>query len=110
MTTYHALDDKTVADYVRSRPAAKDLFDSQVPLKATEVGDGNLNLVFIVQNERNLEQSVVVKQALPFLRVAGDSDRHCSGRDTGEYEIIPIAFIKTGHGISCPHSGQVAAG
>jgi 5-methylthioribose kinase len=73
MTTYHALDDKTVADYVRSRPAAQDLFDKQGALKATEVGDGNLNLVFIVQNERNPDQAVVVKQALPFLRVAGDS-------------------------------------
>lgn len=73
MTSYHALDEKTVADYLRSRPATTEFFDKDAPLKATEVGDGNLNLVFIVQNERNLEQSVVVKQALPFLRVAGDS-------------------------------------
>ena len=73
MTQYHALDDKTVVDYVRNCPATKDVFDSGAPLKATEVGDGNLNLVFIVQNEQNAEQAVVLKQALPFLRVAGDS-------------------------------------
>ena len=73
MTSYHALDDKTVADYLRNQPATRDLFDSAAPLKASEVGDGNLNLVFIVKNEQNPEQAVIVKQALPFLRVAGDS-------------------------------------
>jgi 5-methylthioribose kinase len=37
------------------------------------VGDGNLNLVFIVQNSRHPAEAVVIKQALPYLRVAGDS-------------------------------------
>jgi 5-methylthioribose kinase len=35
-----------------------------------EVGDGNLNLVFIVTGERG---RVVVKQALPYVRAAGES-------------------------------------
>ena len=35
-----------------------------------EVGDGNLNLVFIVQST---EGSVIVKQALPYVRLVGDS-------------------------------------
>ena len=35
-----------------------------------EVGDGNLNLVFVVQGER---ASVIVKQALPYVRLVGDS-------------------------------------
>ncbi|WP_157020201.1 S-methyl-5-thioribose kinase [Mesorhizobium xinjiangense] len=35
-----------------------------------EVGDGNLNLVFIVDGEKG---SVVVKQALPYVRLVGDS-------------------------------------
>ncbi|WP_315832949.1 S-methyl-5-thioribose kinase [Bradyrhizobium prioriisuperbiae] len=35
-----------------------------------EVGDGNLNLVFIVQGSNG---SVVVKQALPYVRLVGDS-------------------------------------
>jgi len=38
--------------------------------RATEVGDGNLNLVFIVTGERG---RVVVKQALPYVRAAGES-------------------------------------
>ena len=35
-----------------------------------EVGDGNLNLVFIVEGEAG---AVVVKQALPYVRLVGDS-------------------------------------
>ena len=35
-----------------------------------EVGDGNLNLVFIVSGESG---SVIVKQALPYVRLVGDS-------------------------------------
>lgn len=35
-----------------------------------EVGDGNLNLVFIVEGERS---AVVVKQALPYVRLVGES-------------------------------------
>lgn len=73
MSNYYALDTDTVVDYLRTCPATRDLFDHHAPLTATEVGDGNLNLVFIVQNERDPEQAVIVKQALPFLRVAGDS-------------------------------------
>ncbi len=35
-----------------------------------EVGDGNLNLVFIVESG---EKSIIVKQALPYVRMVGDS-------------------------------------
>lgn len=38
--------------------------------KSNEVGDGNLNLVFIVKSEQG---SVIVKQALPYVRLVGDS-------------------------------------
>lgn len=38
--------------------------------RVREVGDGNLNLVFIVEGERG---AVVVKQALPYVRLVGES-------------------------------------
>src|SRR5579872_3528757 len=38
--------------------------------RVREVGDGNLNLVFIVEGEAG---GVVVKQALPYVRLVGDS-------------------------------------
>jgi 5-methylthioribose kinase len=38
--------------------------------RVREVGDGNLNLVFIVEGEKG---AAVVKQALPYVRLVGDS-------------------------------------
>jgi 5-methylthioribose kinase len=38
--------------------------------KVREVGDGNLNLVFIVEGPKG---AVIVKQALPYVRLVGDS-------------------------------------
>ncbi len=70
---YRALDEKSVIDYVMSRPAMEEIFPQAASLSAKEVGDGNLNLVFVVQNVADPQQSAVVKQALPYLRVAGDS-------------------------------------
>ena len=70
---YHALDQNTVIDYLRSLDTLDHILDVHADLQANEVGDGNLNLVFIVENADNPAQSVVLKQALPYLRVAGDS-------------------------------------
>lgn len=46
------------------------LGDDPSKWRAREVGDGNLNLVFIVEGERG---GVVVKQALPYVRLVGES-------------------------------------
>lgn len=70
---YHPLDETTVIQYIVGRPSMAKVFSSFETLSVSEVGDGNLNLVFIVQNEARPEESVILKQALPFLRVAGDS-------------------------------------
>ena len=70
---YRALNEKTLVDYLRGRPAAKEIFSPGAELSVTEVGDGNLNLVFIVANRQDGREAVVVKQALPYLRVAGES-------------------------------------
>ena len=71
--TYRPLDEFTVISYVRERLPMAEFFASLERLSVSEVGDGNLNLVFIVQNEDNPSESVILKQALPYLRVAGDS-------------------------------------
>lgn len=54
---------------------------------AQEIGDGNLNLVFRVQGEST---SVIVKQALPYLRVAGESWPLTRHRARIEAEAISI--------------------
>ena len=69
---YRALDPHSVIDYLRATPSLADVLDLDAPMHAREVGDGNLNLVFIVENGAS-DKSLVVKQALPYLRVAGES-------------------------------------
>lgn len=75
--SYYALDNQSVIDYVRDRAALASVIDRAGALIAAEVGDGNLNQVFIVTEdgatEDNSGRSIIVKQALPYLRVAGES-------------------------------------
>lgn len=70
--SYQPLTPKTVVEYVTGRAGAK-IFEADAVIEAQEVGDGNLNLVFILENKRNPAQALILKQALPYLRVAGDS-------------------------------------
>jgi len=60
---YRALDEDSVLSVAAP-------FAGDGPLTAAEVGDGNLNLVFRVSGAAS---SVIVKQALPYLRVAGEA-------------------------------------
>lgn len=73
---YAALDNSTVLDYLRTVTALEAILPRDADLSAREVGDGNLNQVFIVQSrsaDGTSNGSVVLKQALPYLRVAGES-------------------------------------
>ena len=68
---YRPLDPDSVIGFVSQiQPAREALGDSPEGWQAREVGDGNLNLVFIVTGANG---AVVVKQALPYLRIAGDA-------------------------------------
>jgi 5-methylthioribose kinase len=71
--TYQALDIKSAVEYVKNCRALDKVLPDLENLVAKEVGDGNLNLVFIIENKDDPGQAVVLKQALPYLRVAGDS-------------------------------------
>ena len=60
---YEPLDSLSVVEFVRPvLPGAR---------RAREIGDGNLNLIFRVLDDH--EGSVIVKQALPYLRIVGES-------------------------------------
>ena len=69
---YRPLDVHTVVDYLRNHPQAGAYVDPGGALEAVEVGDGNMNLVFVVY-DRGSGRSLLIKQALPFVRVAGPS-------------------------------------
>jgi 5-methylthioribose kinase len=70
---YRALDNASLAGYLSTRPVAMEKLGSAAGLSVREVGDGNLNLVFLVAAAGDPGRAVVVKQALPYLRVAGES-------------------------------------
>ena len=68
---YHALTTETVINYLStSKISAAHLGGKSAEWKSREVGDGNLNLVFIVEGPKD---TVVVKQALPYVRLVGES-------------------------------------
>jgi 5-methylthioribose kinase len=69
---YHVLTPETVIAYVHHRPELKAIFGDD-PLDAIEVGDGNLNLVFQIWSRVDRQRTVVVKQALPYVRLVGES-------------------------------------
>ena len=65
---YRSLDSKSAVDYVK----ATNLFPQDAKLTSGEIGDGNLNLVFQIRDD-NHGKSVVIKQALPYVRCVGES-------------------------------------
>jgi len=67
---YKALTVETIAQRLGPVEAMRDRLGDPGAWKAREVGDGNLNLVFIVEGP---EGALVLKQALPYVRLVGES-------------------------------------
>jgi 5-methylthioribose kinase len=66
---YELLTPETISSYLDSRPALAGVLDMDAALDAHEIGDGNLNLVFLVRDRAG--SGLVLKQALPYARVSG---------------------------------------
>ena len=70
-SSYRILDTDSIPPFLSSLPDIRTRLGGQPQSwRVEEVGDGNLNLVFIVHGPAG---SVCVKQALPYVRVAGTS-------------------------------------
>jgi 5-methylthioribose kinase len=68
---YRILHEAPLRDYLAGLPDLVALLGAEpVSWSIAEVGDGNLNLVFIVKGDRG---GVAVKQALPYVRLVGES-------------------------------------
>ena len=69
--TYRILDVESLLEVLDELPEIRGLLGGRpTDWRVSEVGDGNLNLVFIVEGPGG---SVCVKQAVPYVRVAGPS-------------------------------------
>ena len=68
---YHPMDEKSLPVYLaKISKVASVLGGGPSAWKVSEVGDGNLNLVFIVRGPAG---ALIVKQALPYVRLVGDA-------------------------------------
>ena len=92
-----ALDTTTVLDYCAGRPEAAAALGGaggRSGWRAREVGDGNINFVYVVENGAG--GAVVVKQALPYVRCVGEAWPLTQERVRYEAEAL-----QTAHGF-CP--------
>ncbi len=96
---YRTLETASLANWLAALPAVRErLGGAPGRWTAREVGDGNLNLVFIVDGP---EGSICVKQALPYLRVAGPSWPMTLER--AYYEQAYYAAVAPHVGAAIPH-------
>jgi 5-methylthioribose kinase len=69
--SFAALSPETLPVRLGALPVLREKLGSDIDSwRVREVGDGNLNLVFIVESERG---KAIVKQALPYVRLVGES-------------------------------------
>ena len=96
MTNYVAFNAQRAIDYVSTLIESKqcNFFESGQTLSAYEFGDGNLNLVFRITDEQN--NSVILKQALPYARCVGESWPLTLDRARIEAQVL------LNHGAICP--------
>ncbi|MBD0412344.1 S-methyl-5-thioribose kinase [Pseudoalteromonas distincta] len=96
MTKYVAFNAQRAIDYVSTLIESKqcNFFDSGQTLSSYEFGDGNLNLVFRITDEQN--NSVILKQALPYARCVGESWPLTLDRARIEAQVL------LNHGAICP--------
>ena len=67
-TQYTILDKESAVKYVNSCPEVSHLFLPDESLSCAEIGDGNLNSVFVVFSADEPRRSILIKQALPYMR------------------------------------------
>lgn len=69
MSTYHPLTEQEAIEIARG---IDQFFPSDASLNCREIGDGNLNLVFHITDSVS-GKSLIMKQALPYAKVVGES-------------------------------------
>lgn len=70
-TNYYKLDETLVLNYLQKSKSIVGF--SLADIVCEEVGDGNLNMIFRVFARDDPLRSIIVKQALPYIRLVGES-------------------------------------
>ena len=69
---YTVLDESLIPGYLAQIPRVMEVLGSVEDVVITEIGDGNLNFVFRVARADDPTRSIILKQAVPYLRVKGE--------------------------------------
>ena len=100
--TYKRLNEDQIVDYVLQNELLSDLVgldftatkgDNRILLHIREVGDGNLNFVYIITGPSGLNaNTIVIKQALPYVRCVGEQWPLTLDRATFEAKALQIQY------------------
>lgn len=85
--SYYILDQSNILEYLESVDKVMAYFGTN-QLLVDEIGDGNLNFVFKVTSKIDSSKALIVKQAVPYLRIAGDG--FPLGRERMTFEIMAL--------------------
>ena len=88
--SYKILSIDVLKEYILNIEVIKNYLEEGT-LTISEIGDGNLNFVYIVTNTSN-KKSLIVKQAVPYLRIAGEG--FPLSRERMNYEIRALQFYE----------------
>ena len=91
MNEYYELNNDTIIEYIKQKV---DFFAKDAELSSVEIGDGNLNLVFRI-SESKTGKSIIVKQALPYVRASGGDWPLDIGRGEIEKRILDVEYKLT---------------
>jgi len=69
---YVTLTQESIPSYLEGISGMADILGTFEGLDIIEIGDGNLNYVYKISNPSDPEKSVILKQAVPYLRLAGE--------------------------------------
>ncbi len=88
---YRELNAESVISYLKNVDEVMDYFGSD-DLSAKEIGDGNLNYVYLLSSTADPKKALIVKQAVPYLRCVGEE--FALSRERMTYEIRALTKFK----------------
>jgi 5-methylthioribose kinase len=88
---YKELDINSICIYLQTIKEIKEFFNND-DIKASEIGDGNLNYVYLIQSIQNPKKALIAKQAVPYLRCVGEE--FALSKDRMNYEIRALQEFK----------------
>ncbi len=92
--SYYILDKTNITSYLYQIDTIKEYFEN-AQLSINEIGDGNLNFVFIIKSKVDSSKALILKQAVPYLRCVGEEFPLDKERMTYEIRALQTYLVNT---------------